>query len=85
MRTMVNRPLPLGFIRSTTETTFQSTPAFESIDSHTSRTYLSYDLTQCSANRTYRFHARWLKDQPKPEEVTRIFDSFRVLTKKNNN
>jgi hypothetical protein len=35
-------------------------------------------------NTTYRFHARWLTDHPKPEEVTRIFDSFRLLTKENN-
>ncbi len=80
MRTMVNRPLPSGAIRLTKETTFQSGPAFESLDSHTNGPrYLLYDLTQCSENRTYRFHARWLSDQPKPEEITRIFDSFRLL------
>jgi hypothetical protein len=85
MRTMMNRPLPPGAIRVTTETTFQSSPAFESVDSHTNGPkYLLYDLTQCSENRTYRFHARWLSGQPKPEEVTRIFDSFQLLTKKNN-
>lgn len=85
MRTMVNRPLPPGAIRGTAEATFQSSPAFESLDSHTNGPrYLLYDLTQCSENRTYRFHARWLSDHPKPEEVTRIFESFRLLTKKNN-
>jgi hypothetical protein len=36
--------------------------------------------TQCSANRTYRFHARWLTDHAEPEVITRIFDSFRLLT-----
>jgi hypothetical protein len=85
MRTMVNRPLPPGAMRMTTETTFQGSPAFESIDRHTNGpTYLLYDLHQCLANRTYRFHARWLSDHPKPEEVNRIFDSFRLLTKGNN-
>lgn len=83
-RTMVNRSLPPGAIRGT-ETTFQGSPAFESIDRHTNGPrYLLYDLYQCSANRTYRFHARWLSDHSKPEEVTRIFDSFRLLTKENN-
>ncbi len=84
MRTMVNRPLPPGAIRVTTESTFQGGPAFESVDSHTNGPrYLLYDLTQCSANRTYSFHARWLSDHPRPEEVARIFDSFHLL--KNNN
>jgi len=72
-------------IRGTKETTFQGRPAFESVDAHTNGPkYLLYDLTQCLANRTYRFHARWLTDHPKPEEVSRIFDSFRLLTKDNN-
>jgi len=85
MRTMVNRPLPPGAILGTTETTFQGSPAFESLDRHTNGPmYLLYDLNECSANRTYRFHARWLADHPKPEEVTRIFDSFRLLTNGNN-
>ena len=81
-RSMVNRPLPLGMTSGTTETTFQGSPAFESVDRHTNGPmYLLYDLNQCSANRTFRFHARWLTDQSKPEEVTRIFDSFQLLTK----
>jgi len=85
MRAMVNKPLPPGAIRGTTETTFQGMPAFESVDPHTNGPkYLLYDLAQCSANRTYRFHARWLTDHPKPEEVSRIFDSFRLLTNENN-
>ena len=88
MRSIVNRPLPPGAIpltNGTKETTFQGRPAFESVDSHSNGPmYLVYDLTQCSANRTYHFHARWLTDHPKPEEVTRIFDSFRLLTKENN-
>lgn len=68
----------------TTETTFQGTPAFESVDRHTNGPkYLLYDLNQCRANRAYRFHARWLSDNPRPEEITRIFDSFRILTKEN--
>jgi len=83
-RTLVNRPVPPGATRITTETTFQGSPAFESIDRLTNGPrYLLYDLTECSANKTYTFHARWLNDHPKPEEVTRIFDSFRLLTKEN--
>lgn len=79
MQAMVNRGA------GTKETTFQGRPGFESVDVHTNGpTYLLYDLDQCLANRTYRFHARWLTDHPKPEEVTRIFDSFRLLTKENN-
>jgi len=71
--------------KKTTESTFQGSPAFESIDRHTNGPkYVLYDLTQCRANRTYRFHGRWLSGHPKPEEVTRIFDSFRLLTKENN-
>jgi hypothetical protein len=82
MRAIVNKPLPLGAIRATKEITFQGSPAFESVDIHTNGpTYVLYELTQCSVNRTYRFHARWLTDHSKPEEVTRIFDSFRLLTK----
>jgi hypothetical protein len=68
----------------TSETTFQGSPAFESVDRNTNGPkYLLYDLEQCSANRSYRFHARWLSDHTKPEEVTRIFDSFRLLMKEN--
>jgi hypothetical protein len=71
--------------RGTAETTFQGNPAFESIDRHTNGPrYLLYDLTECVANRTYDFHARWLTDHPKPEEVTRIFNSFRLLTEGKN-
>jgi hypothetical protein len=71
--------------KRTTESTFQGSPAFESIDRHTNGPkYVLDDLTQCRANRTYRFHGRWLSDHPKPEEVSRIFDSFRLLTKENN-
>jgi hypothetical protein len=67
------------------ETTFQGSPAFESVDRRTNGPrYVLYELTQCRANRTYRFRARWLTDHPKPEEITRIFDSFRLLTKENN-
>ena len=74
MRAMQDRPLPQGLppippgaIRTggPTETTFQGNPAFESTDSHTNGPmYVLYDLEQCSANRTYRFHARWLSDPP---------------------
>ncbi len=64
------------------ETVFQGSPAFESVDRHTNGPqYVLYDLTQCRGNRTYGFHARWLSDQAKPEEITRIFDSFRLLAK----
>jgi hypothetical protein len=70
--------------KRTTESTFQGSPAFESIDRHTNAKYVLDDLTQCRANRTYRFHGRWLSDHAKPEEITRIFDSFRLLTKENN-
>jgi hypothetical protein len=85
MQAMVNRPLPSGAIRGIKETTFQGTPAFESVDPHTNGpTSLLHDLTQCLGNRTYKFHARWLTGQPKPEEVSRIFNSFRLLTKENN-
>ncbi|HEY6129419.1 MAG TPA: hypothetical protein VIW23_14690 [Candidatus Acidoferrum sp.] len=84
MRAMVNQPLPNGAIRGTTETTFRGRPAFESADAHTNGpTYQLYDLNECLGNTTYRFHARWLTDHHKPEEVTRIFDSFRLLTKEN--
>jgi hypothetical protein len=82
---MVNQPLPPGAIRGTTETTFQGHSAFEVVDTHTNGpTYLLIDVNQCLGNRTYSFHARWLTGHPKPEEVTRIFDSFRLLTKENN-
>ena len=84
MQAMMNRPLPPGAIHLITATTFQGHPAFESLDSHTSPTYLQYDLYQCLGNRTYKFHARWLTGQPKPEEVSRIFNSFRLLTTENN-
>jgi hypothetical protein len=85
MQAMVNRPLPPGATGGTTETTFQGRTGFESVDAHTNGpTYLLYDLKQCLGNKTYRFHARWLTDRPKPEEVTRIFDSFRLLTIENN-
>jgi hypothetical protein len=84
MRAMVNRPLPPGAIRLTRETIFQGHPAFESEDAHTNGpTYQLYDLNQCLGNRTYRFHARWLTGQPKPVEVSRIFNSFRLLMKEN--
>jgi len=91
MRTMINRPPPPPFpglipIPGTgpRETTFQGGPAFETIDRRTNGPkYLLYEVTECSANRTYRFHARWLADQAKPGEVTRIFDSFRLLTSEN--
>jgi hypothetical protein len=85
MQAMANQPLPPGAIRGTKETTFQGRPGFESVDAHTNGpTYLLYDLNQCLGNTTYRFHARWLTGHPKPEEVTRIFDSFRLLRKENN-
>jgi hypothetical protein len=85
MQALVNRPIPPGAISGTMKTTFQGRPGFESVDAHTNGpTYLLYDLNQCLGNKTYRFHARWLTDHPKPEEVTRIFDSFRLLTKENN-
>ena len=85
MREMMKRTLPPGGIRGTSEITFQGSPAFESTDPHTTGPmYLLYDLTECPENRTYRFHARWLSDHSKPEEVTRIFDSFRLLTVGNN-
>lgn len=81
-RAMVNRPLPPGGTRGTTEATFQDRPGFESVDAHTNGpTYLLYDLNQCLGNTTYRFHARWLTDHSKPEEITRIFDSFRLLNR----
>jgi hypothetical protein len=85
MQAMVNQPLPSGAIRGTTEITFQGRSAFETVDTHTNGpTYLLNDVNQCLGNRTYRFHARWLTGHPKPEEVTRIFDSFRLLTKESN-
>jgi hypothetical protein len=85
MQAIVNRPLPPGAIRILKETTFQGRPGFESVDPHTNGpTYVLDDLTQCSEGTTYEFHSRWLKDHPKPEEVTRIFDSFRRLPKENN-
>jgi hypothetical protein len=75
-------PPPGAIIHRPTETTFQGSPAFEFADSHTNGPmYVLYDLDQCVADRSYRFHARWLSDHPKPEEVSRIFDSFRLLTK----
>jgi hypothetical protein len=80
MQAMVNGPLPPGAIHLITATTFQGHPAFESLDSHHGPTYLQYDLYQCLGNRTYKFHARWLTGHPKPEEVSRIFNSFRLLT-----
>lgn len=85
MQALVNRPLPSGAVGATVETTFQGRPGFESVDTHTNGpTYVLYDLNQCVGNTTYRFHARWLTGHPKPEEVTKIFDSFRLLTKENN-
>lgn len=85
MQVIVDQPLPSGAIRPTKETTFQGRPAFESVDTRTNGpTYLLYDLEQCVGNRKYRFHARWLTDRAKPEEITKIFDSFRLLTKENN-
>lgn len=84
-RNLINRRLPAGVIRGTVETTFQGQPAFETLDTHTNGpTYLLYDLNQCLGNRTYRFHARWLTGQPKPGEVSRIFNSFRLVTGENN-
>lgn len=81
MRKMVNQPIPPGAVRTSKETTFQNSPALETVDRNTNGPqYLLYDLRQCRANRTYDFHARWLSDQRKPEEVTRIFSSFRLLT-----
>lgn len=85
MQVMANQPLPPGAIRGTKETSFQGRPGFESVDPHTNGpTYLLYDLNQCLGNTTYRFHARWLTDHPEPEEVTRIFNSFRLLPQSNN-
>ena len=84
MQTMMNRPIPPGVTSGTTKTTFQGRTGFESVDAHTNGpTYLLYDLKQCLGNKTYRFHARWLTERPKPAEVTRIFDSFRLLAKEN--
>lgn len=84
-RDMVNRSLPPRTSRGTVEATFQGHPALESVDVHTNGpTYLLYDLDQCLENKGYNFHARWLTGQPKPEEVGRIFNSFRRLTGANN-
>jgi hypothetical protein len=84
MQKIVNKPVPPGTISATRETTFQGNPAFEDIDRHTNGPqYVLYDVTECTANKTYNFHARWLSDQSKPQEVTRIFDSFKLVTKEN--
>jgi len=80
-RNLANEKLPLKTVRGTVETTFQGQPAFETVDTHTNGPkYLLYDLDQCLGDKNYRFHARWLAGQTKPEEVSRIFSSFRLVS-----
>ena len=40
---------------------------------------VDYNRQQCLNNRVYSFWARWPADHPRPKDVSRILDSFRVI------
>jgi hypothetical protein len=42
---------------------------------------IDYERRQCLNDRFYTFRARWPAGHPRPDDVKRILDSFRLLTK----
>lgn len=62
----------------TKEVTIKGHPAFVKVMRQQS--FLQYELQECLGNKTYYFHAHWFWGRPEPEEVSRILNSFRLLT-----